>query len=72
MAQSPFTKNPDGTKSWKSEKGDYYEITGIAKNGCRFSRTTASWIHANGINLWHGSVWLVRNGKRHLIKRVTN
>jgi hypothetical protein len=47
-----------------------YDVTGIDRYGKRFSMRYASIRHALGINLWCGSVWEVRNGKRKLIKRV--
>ena len=49
-----------------------YEVTGVDKYGKRFKLTYASIRQALGINLWCGSVWEVRCGKRKLIKRVYN
>ena len=51
---------------------DHYEVTGVDRSGSRFSISTKSWIQAMGINLWRGSVWEVKKGKRKLIKRVEN
>ncbi len=51
---------------------EYYEVTGVDRSGSRFSISTRSRIQAMGINLWKGSVWAVKNGKRTLIKRVEN
>ena len=57
---------------WYSQETDSYDVTGITVDGKRFKLTTTKWWHANGINLFRGSVWLVRDGKRTLVKRVWN
>ena len=50
-----------------------YHVTGTLVNGRRFKTIkTTNVHHAFGINLWNGSVWQVRNGKRMLVKRVSN
>lgn len=50
-----------------------YIITGVLTNGQRFRKLTLNWHHANGINLWRGSVWGYKaDGHRTLLKRVTN
>jgi hypothetical protein len=55
------------------QRGDTYHVTGTLVNGRRFPPiVTRNPIHALGINLWHGSVWQIRDGKRHLVKRVSN
>ena len=52
---------------------DSFIVTGILYRGKRFkSIHTNSYRYGMGINLWHGSVWLYRDNKRILIKRVTN
>jgi hypothetical protein len=51
---------------------DTYEVTGVDRSGKRFKHAYSSKFHAMGINLWRGSVWHVRDGKRKLIKRVFN
>jgi hypothetical protein len=54
---------------------DTYEVTGEDRSGKRFKRTftgEGAEFQAKGINLWRGSVWRVRNGKRTLIDRVFN
>lgn len=50
-----------------------YVITGVDTNGKRFKpiRTTNR-MHAYGINLHRGSLWMVVNGHRRLIRRVWN
>jgi hypothetical protein len=58
--------------SWTHQEGDLYVVTGVLTNGKRFALTTHSWPHASGINLYRGSKWLYRGGKRRLIIRVYN
>lgn len=69
---SPFSKRTDGTVSWKSQPGDSYLVTGKTVDGKRFRQTHPTWFWANGINLWRGSKWLLRDGKRYLLCRVSN
>ena len=49
-----------------------YKITGVDRNGKRFRLFTSSYMHAMGINLWSGSVWMRSepHQKWRLIKRV--
>lgn len=54
------------------QKGDKFIVTGVTKTGQRFKKELDSFIWADAINLWRGSVWLLRNGKRTLLKRVWN
>jgi len=49
-----------------------YVVTGKLFNGRRFKITTASRMHAFGINLWRGSIWVISGGKRKRLKRVSN
>lgn len=49
-----------------------YIVTGLLHSGKRFRLTTTSRMHAFGINLWRGTVWIVENNKRRAIKRVVN
>lgn len=58
--------------SWTPQKGDKYVITGITITGQRFRRIHDNWFYARNINLWRGSYWLLRDGKRKLINRVFN
>lgn len=72
-AEPPVTRSPDGSVSWQHTLGDMYEVTGTLRDGRRFRPLRYSeWVHARGINLWRGSKWLVRDGKRHLIQSVAN
>lgn len=50
-----------------------YVVTGVLKNGRRFKPMEYSSLSsALCINLWRGSVWEVKNGKRKRIKSVYN
>lgn len=62
----------NGTASWIPQAGDTYLATGKDRSGRRFRIRSASWAHVNGLNLWQGHKWLVRDGKKHLIVTVTN
>jgi hypothetical protein len=53
-------------------KGDKYHVTGVCVDGKRFKRVTDNPHYALAINLYRGSVWQVRDGKRKLLKRVFN
>lgn len=61
-----------GVASWDQQAGDQYVVTGRTRDGRRFRQTWSSWRQASGINLWRGSKWLLREGKRYLISRTTN
>jgi hypothetical protein len=58
--------------TWTHQAGDRYVVTGVTRDGQRFRQEWTNPMHALMINLWQGSVWLVRDGKRRLIKRVFN
>ena len=50
-----------------------YHVTGVDRCGKRFKIVTANKIHADGINLYKGTVWEVDcDGKRTMIRRVHN
>lgn len=68
---NPLTFNKDGTVEWEHLDGDVYVVTGTLTNGKRFRPIrTKLWAYANGINLYRGSKWLEREGKRYLIQRI--
>lgn len=70
---SPFQKTEGGNNSWHSMPGDSYIATGVYVRGGRFKPVHCStWSHCQAINLYRGSRWLVRDGKRYLIERVYN
>lgn len=50
---------------------DRFIITGRQVCGRRFRIITTNPRHAFGINLWNGSIWLERDGRRMLLQRVT-
>lgn len=58
--------------SWTHQPDDLYVVTGVTRDGKRFAATYSNWFHAQGINLWRGSKWLYRDGKRKLLVRVWN
>ena len=62
----------NGQSTWTGQDGDLYLVTGVTRSGKRFRLKYSSWRMANCINLYNGSVWLLRDGKRHLIDRVYN
>ena len=57
---------------WTHQEGDIYLVTGVTRDGKRFRRMYASWFFADGINLWKGSKWLIRDNKRYLLNRIHN
>lgn len=71
--KSPFIKSSQANKAWQSEPGDYYLVTGVDANGKRFKAIKfESWEAAACINLYRGTKWLVRGGKRWVIQEVYN
>tara|TARA_R100000664_G_scaffold3908_1_gene8305 strand:+ start:1192 stop:1362 length:171 start_codon:yes stop_codon:yes gene_type:complete len=48
-----------------------YHITGVDVYNKRFKIVTSNPYYADGISLYHGTVWKVVNGKRKMIKRVS-
>lgn len=71
---TPIKRHPDhGQVSWVHRDSDKYVVTGVLRSGHRFGPLVYSgWTQANAINLWRGSRWLLRDGKRYLISRVYN
>lgn len=51
-----------------------YVVTGLRYDGRRFRIVTTSKLHAFGINLWRGSIWMIdtETHRRHRVKRVVN
>jgi hypothetical protein len=64
--KKPITK-VNGRAEWEHLDGDSYLVTGVDRNGKRFTIRASSWRYASGINVWRGNKWLVRDGKRYLI-----
>jgi hypothetical protein len=69
---NPITKNKDGTVTWDSLPGDRYLATGVLRNGKRFRGITGTYQTVRNINLWRGTKWLLRNGKRYKLQSVYN
>ncbi len=62
----------EGKKNWVCMQGDKYVVTGVDCNGKRFRIWTDNWMHARGINVFKGTRWLLRCGKRWVIESITN
>lgn len=69
---NPFNKETNGIHEWTALAGDMYMATGKDRNGKRFNIKSHSWMYIRGINVWRGSKWLLRDGRRWLIQRITN
>ena len=70
MKNSIFSLNEDGKKTWKRKEGDFYQVTGVDKDGKRYVKHCDTWFNAMCTNDWNGSKWLCRDGKRYLISRM--
>lgn len=68
---SPFEYAGKG-KIWDQKLGDKYLVSGVDRNGKKFRYHFEDWKWADSINLWKGCKWLIRDGKRYLIKKVVN
>lgn len=53
-------------------ENDQFVVTGVYYNSNRKFKSihTSNFRHAMGINLWKGNVWLIRDNKKKLIKKV--
>jgi len=71
MIDSTFTKTA-GQVNWIPQEGDTYLVTGVDVRNRRFTYSSNRWTLAQGLNVYRGSKWLIRDGKRHLIQRVYN
>lgn len=76
MKKSPIARriNEYGceVQLWNEREGDRYVVTGTDHSGRRFKRIYNNWVVADCINIWNGSIWLLRDGKKHLITRKKN
>ena len=71
--KSPIKTDGNGHASWNHKEGDKYDITGSTRDGKRFTRKGYSiWNYARCVNLWRGTKWLVRDGKRYIISKHYN
>jgi len=71
MTTEIFQREADGNVSWVHMAGDTYLATGVDCHGRRF-RKSGPWAFVRGINIWNGTCWLVRHGRRHRIMQVRN
>ena len=65
-------RSQNGYTQWNHLPDDTYMATGTDRNGKRFKITSNNYDYIRGLNLWKGTKWLVRNGKRHRICTVAN
>lgn len=71
--KSPITKDKNGIVRWEQcNETDSYMATGVDRDGKRFVKTAKEWKWIAGINLWRGTKWLVRDGKRYVISKHYN
>ena len=72
--QSPFLnhRSTNGYTQWNHLPTDKYMATGVDRNNKRFKIVSDSYDYIRNLNLWRGTKWLIRNGKRHRIQSVTN
>ena len=68
----PVITRENGSATWTHQDGDKYLATGVDRNGRRFRKESDQWFYIRCINLWRGTKWLVRNGRRHRICAVYN
>lgn len=61
-------------KTIEIKDGDKFVVTGLLYNSNKHFKpmTFSNWLQARSINLWRGSRWLLRDGKRTLIETVYN
>ena len=55
---------------WVNKEGDSYLVTGTTVSGKKFTIITTSWMKCQGINLFRGRKYLVREGRRKLLMEV--
>jgi hypothetical protein len=65
-------RNINGRVEWDHKEGDVYIATGITVDGKKFKMESKSWWYINGINLYRGTKWLKRDGKKYKIQAVYN
>jgi hypothetical protein len=49
-----------------------YKVTGVDRSGKRFRILTNNAIHAMGINVWQGTLWVRRGGRWRVVRRYYN
>lgn len=70
--ESPIVRMPNGDVEWTQKSGDKYVVTGVAVNGERFRLVFDTWIQAKQINVYRGTRWLLRDGRKHKIQSIYN
>lgn len=65
-------RSENGYLQWNHLPTDKYMATGVDRNNKRFRIVSNSYDYIRGLNLWRGTKWLIRDGKRHRIQSVTN
>lgn len=65
-------KSPIVNGEWTHEQGDKYLVVGIDKAGQRYRTESEIWRYIEGINIYRGNKYLIRNGRRYLIQRINN
>ena len=69
--KSPITRTDNGETIWIQEPGDLYLITGkYVHSSKRFRKIYQDWNHVKYINMWAGTKWLLRAGRRYKITTV--
>lgn len=58
--------------TWTHQAGDRYLVVGELRNGAKFRDEYANPHYAMAINLYRGRVYVVRDGRRWLLKTVWN
>lgn len=66
------TRAADGSLEWIRQEGETYLLVGITADGNKFRQECDNWMYASHINLYRARVWLKREGRRLLIKKVWN
>lgn len=65
-------RSQNGYLQWNHLPTDQYMATGVDRNNKRVKIVSDNYDYIRGLNLWRGTKWLVRNGKRHRIETVFN
>lgn len=57
----------NGQASWFHDGNTTYLVTGVTVDGKRFNQTHSNWAQANGVNLYRGSKWIMREKDKYTI-----
>lgn len=68
----PIKRVADGIVTWDYCERDSYLVTGITRSGKRFRFACPKWSVAAAINVWRGTYWLQRDGRRYKIQSRFN